>query len=254
MDSEDILADSFSIMEGTRADPSEAGIVRYGSLTLRVAAKEGKANTLLADAVFSPSLFLAEQIQLGNVDLRGKTVLELGSGAALPLILSATIDSHPLLVMLTDYPDETIISILHQNLAANREQLRPDCSISALGYAWGADVSSLLSLAPEGYQVLILSDLLHFDSSHPDILSTVTRTLRRSLDSWIYLAAGVYTHESVREAFLKAGEEAGLDWTPIENDGIWRGERRVMSDGEVWTQEDLNARKANVVAWIGRWK
>ncbi|CAE6420171.1 unnamed protein product [Rhizoctonia solani] len=279
MDSEDILADSFSIIGETLVDPSEAGIVRYGSLTLRVAAKVrlqlskicfgdkfdillsvrrerfvGAANTLLADAVFSPSLFLAEQIQIGKVDLGGKTVLELGSGAALPLILSVTIESHPLLVTLTDYPDETIMSILHQNLAANREQIKSGCSISAVGYAWGTDVSPLLSLAPKGYDVLILSDLLHFDSSHSDILSTITRTLKRSPDAWVYLAAGLYTHKSVREAFLKAGEEVGLDWAPVENDGKWRGERRVTSDGEVWTQEDLNARKANVVAWIGRWR
>ncbi|CAE7217931.1 unnamed protein product [Rhizoctonia solani] len=155
---------------------------------------------------------------------------------------------------LTDYPDETIISILHQNLATNQEQVKTGCSISAVGYAWGADVSPLLSLATHGYDVLILSDLLHFDSSHGDILSTVTQTLKRSPDARVYLAAGLYTHESVRQAFLKAGEEVGLDWTSIENDGIWRGETRVTSDGETWTQEDLSARKANVVAWIGKWR
>jgi hypothetical protein len=40
----------------------------------------------------------------------------------------------------------------------------------------------------------------------------------------------------------------------MPNDRVWRGERDVRSDGVVWTQEDLNARKGNVVAWIGRWK
>ncbi|KAH7344500.1 hypothetical protein B0J17DRAFT_726641 [Rhizoctonia solani] len=251
MDSEDILADSFSITGETRADPSEAGIVRYGSLALRVA---GKANTLLADAVFSPSLFLAEQIQVGNIDLSGKTILELGSGAALPLLLSATMESHPSLVTLTDYPDETIISILHQNLAANQEQIKPGCSISAVGYAWGTDVSPLLSLATDGYDVLVLSDLLHFDSSHSDILSTVSQTLKRSPNARVYLAAGLYTREPVRQAFLRAAEEMGLDWKPVENDGIWRAETQVKSDGEAWTREDLSARKANVVAWIGSWR
>ncbi|CAE6431715.1 unnamed protein product [Rhizoctonia solani] len=213
-----------------------------------------QANTLLADAVFSPSLFLAEQIQVGEVDLGGRTVLELGSGAALPLILAATVESHPSLVTLTDYPDETIISTLHRNLAANRAQIKSSCSISVVGYAWGADVSPLLSLSVGGYDILILSDLLHFDSSHSDILTTVTQTLKRSPDARIYLAAGLYTHKGVRQEFLKAGEEVGLEWTPLENDGIWKGEVRVMSDGEAWTQEDLNARKANVVAWIGKWR
>ncbi|CUA73787.1 hypothetical protein RSOLAG22IIIB_01304 [Rhizoctonia solani] len=250
MDSEDILADSLSILGERRSDPAEAGIVRYGSLTLRVAAKEGKANTLLADAVFSPSLFLAEQIQTGKVDLGGKTVLELGSGVGLPLILAATLESHPSLVTAND----TIIAVLHHNLATNQTHIKPGCSINAIGYAWGADVAPILSLATDGYDVLILSDLLHFDSSHADILSAVAKTFKRSADARIYLAAGLYTHESVRHAFLKAGEELGLEWTPLENDGIWHGEMQVMSDGEAWTQEDLNARKANVVAWTGRWR
>ncbi|KAG8685643.1 hypothetical protein FRC11_010284, partial [Ceratobasidium sp. 423] len=110
------------------------------------------------------------------------------------------------------------------------------------------------SLATDGYDVLVLSDLLHFDSSHLDILSTVTQTLKQSPDARVYLAAGLYTQKSVREAFLKAGEEVGLDWAPLENDGTWRGELRVTSDGVAWTQEDLDARKVNVVAWIGRWR
>jgi nicotinamide N-methyltransferase len=106
----------------------------------------------------------------------------------------------------------------------------------------------------DGYDVLILSDLLHFDSSHPDILFTVVKTLSHKPKACVYVAAGLYTRAHVREAFLRAGEDVGLEWVPIANDGIWRGETRVRSDGALWSQDDLNARKSNVVAWIGRWR
>jgi hypothetical protein len=110
---EDIFADSFGILGEKQYDPNEGGVVRYGQLKLMVAAKVGvswseqwrnvhadaqkrkpgrkgslliltsvrlcthivliQATTLLADALFSPSLFLAEQIRLAELDLAGKT-------------------------------------------------------------------------------------------------------------------------------------------------------------------------------------
>ncbi|KAF8609776.1 hypothetical protein BDV93DRAFT_518529 [Ceratobasidium sp. AG-I] len=254
---EDILADALGMLGEEQVDPAERGLVRYGSLTLMVAAKEGKATTLLADALFSPSLFLAEQIQLGSLNLKGKTVLELGSGVALPLLLASTLDTHPSTITLSDYPDESILGNLRQNVSANQPLVQPGCQLKTIGYAWGTDVTPLLSvLLPDElrYDTLVLSDLLHFDSSHSDILSTVTQTLFRSSSARVYVAAGLYTHEPVRDAFLKAGEAVGLEWTPMPNDGIWRGQADIRSDGVVWTQGDLNARKRNVIAWVGRWK
>ncbi|KAG9127692.1 hypothetical protein FRC07_010765 [Ceratobasidium sp. 392] len=223
---EDIFAESFGILGEEQADPRESGVVRYGKLKLLVAAK---ATTLLADALFSPSLFLAEQIQLRELKLAGKR----------------------------DYPDESILGNLRKNVAANKTFVHPNCQLKTAGYAWGNNVTSLLSLLPSAnldYDTLILSDLLHFDSSHSDILSTVTQTLSRSPDARIYVAAGLYTREPIRNAFLRAGEEVGLEWELMPNDGVWRGEKDVWSDGVAWSQEDLNARKANVIAWVGRWK
>ncbi|QRV90720.1 methyltransferase domain protein [Ceratobasidium sp. AG-Ba] len=184
-------------------------------------------------------------------------VLELGSGVALPLLLASTLDNPPSIITLSDYPDESIIGNLLKNLSTNKALIRTGCELHILGYAWGTDVDPLLSHLPtgsSGYDILILSDLLHFDSSHQDILSTIARTLSREPEACVYLAAGLYTREPVRESFLKSGEEIGLQWTPMPNDGIWRGQQDIRSDGMLWSQEDLNARKGNVVAWIGRWK
>lgn len=187
-------------------------------------------------------------------------MLELGSGVALPLLLAATLDSPPSLITLSDYPDKSILDNLHRNIDANRIYVRSSCQVKAIGYAWGTDAEPLLSVVREhqghsnGYDVLILSDLLHFDSSHSDILLTIVKTLARSPQARVYVAAGLYTREPVREAFLKAGEEVGIEWGLMENDGTWRGETDVRSDGVPWSREDLSARKSNVVAWIGKWR
>lgn len=106
----------------------------------------------------------------------------------------------------------------------------------------------------EGYDVLLLSDLLHFDSSHLDLISTVSRTLSRSAHARVYVGAGLYTREPIREGFLQAGRDIGLEWSPMNNDGVWRGEKEIHSDGVPWSLGDLNARKSNVVAWVGKWK
>ena len=44
--------------------------VKYGQLEVEAAVKEGKAATLLADAIFNSSLVMCEQIECGKVDIR----------------------------------------------------------------------------------------------------------------------------------------------------------------------------------------
>jgi len=93
-----------------------------------------KANTLLADRLFSPSLLLAERIERGLVPATGCSglvsksaieygthlfiyfilllffhkVVELGAGCALPSLLMATLAEHPSVILVTDHPDKTI--------------------------------------------------------------------------------------------------------------------------------------------------
>ena len=98
-----------------------------------------KANTLLADHIFSPALFLAERIER---NLPGKArlvryglkshyavcifdqyscilVLELGAGSALPSLLLSTRATPPSLVVVTDHPDEVILGNLRKNVKRN---------------------------------------------------------------------------------------------------------------------------------------
>jgi len=53
--------------------PPPEDLFRYGPLTLSLAPTEGKAITLLANQIFNPALVLAEQIDIGIINVAGKS-------------------------------------------------------------------------------------------------------------------------------------------------------------------------------------
>ncbi|KAH8084321.1 putative methyltransferase-domain-containing protein [Cristinia sonorae] len=246
---DDVLQDTINLFGDA---PSDDGKIRYGPLVLTTAPKEGKANTLLADHLFSPSLLLAEQIERGLIPIAGKTVLELGSGCALPSLLCAISPQPASTVVITDYPDHTIMDNLKENVSRNESHFNPECTVHVVGYEWGQDVQPLLSLSHPGFDVVILSDLLHFDQSHPVLLSSLTRTLRKSPSARTYVAAGKYTLAHHCDHFLREGEKARLAWEEGIDDPEWRGSLEVSGGG--LDREQLGVRKGMCRWWVGRWK
>ena len=102
-----------------------------------------------------------------------------------------------------------------------------------------------------GFDVVVLSDLLHFDASHGDLLSSLTSLLRRTPAARAYVAAGKYTPEAVCEHFLREGEQAGLVWEEGAGDAVWRGALEVRGGG--LDREQLGVRKGMCRWWAGRW-
>ncbi|KLO19367.1 hypothetical protein SCHPADRAFT_818336, partial [Schizopora paradoxa] len=223
-----------------------------------------KALTLLADHLFSSSLLLAEQIELGLIDVRGKTCIELGAGCGLPSLLSATQSPGPSLVILTDYPAEIIIQPLAANVERNSALFAKGCEVRAIGYEWGSDPAALLellpktqlvSITPRKFDVLFLSDLLYFDRSHILLVTSASSLLSHSPSSRVYVAAGNYTPPAVCDAFFKLARDANLHFeeqpTPNEK---WRGTPEVWrTRREKLSLETLGKRKASCRWWIGRW-
>ncbi|KAJ5047453.1 uncharacterized protein L3040_003280 [Drepanopeziza brunnea f. sp. 'multigermtubi'] len=135
--------------------------------------------------------------------IANKTILELGAGAGLPSLVCAEIGAKKVLV--TDYPDPDLIANLRQNIDAYYSTPGRRCSnkqsLAAEGYCWGADVQPLLAYLPaaaaapstgagveaaslqQGFDVLILADLLFNHSEHAKLLATIERTLRRGSDA-----------------------------------------------------------------------
>jgi len=253
---EDIMSDSIEMFGGETFDGN--GTIQYGPLILGVAPKEGKANTLLADHLFSPALLLAEQVERGLIPVQGRKILEIGAGCALPSLLMATLPEPPYLVVASDYPDEIILGNLKKNVDRNRLQFRANCTVRCTGYEWGKDPGPLLGLLPPhdnlGYDIMILSDLLHFNNSHEALIAAITSFLAASATSRVYVAAGKYTAADVCSGFLRMSKLMGLIWEEgtdpsNANPVTWLGEMHVSS----LDKEQLAVRKGMCRWWIGRW-
>ncbi|ORY35481.1 hypothetical protein BCR39DRAFT_509977 [Naematelia encephala] len=118
--------------------------------------------------------YLMENPQL----VRGRKILELGAGAALPSIVSLLIGAEK--AVMTDYPDTQLVD----NMLYNVETNLPSALVERAdveGFTWGRDPGPLLDKTHgEGYDLLILSDLVFNHSQHPALIRSVNSLLRDS--------------------------------------------------------------------------
>ncbi|KAG1753518.1 uncharacterized protein EDB91DRAFT_1043772 [Suillus paluster] len=115
----------------------------------------------------------------------------------------------------------------------NHCNFNPRCRVHCAGYKWGQDTTRHLSMRDVYPLVtamtLSMSDLLHFDSSHPVLVTTLTSLLVKSADAWVYVAAGKYTAQNICDNFFNLASDAGIDWmecTEASYDSqmhIWKG-------------------------------
>lgn len=110
-----------------------------------------------------------------------------------------------------------------------------------------------------GFDVLLLSDLLHFHNSHGAILASLRALLARTAGARAYVAAGTYTPPHVCAAFVRLAQEqeiSGGDVLVVEEgpaDDQWKGNRSVASGG-VWLDvNDLGIRKGMCRWWTVCW-
>lgn len=128
----------------------------------------------------------AQYLEINAVRLvEGTNVLELGAGAGLPSLICAINGAK--CVVVTDYPDADLIENLDYNI--NHCTLLPQSrNIYAQGYLWGASTESLTSYLDaegqqNGFDLLILGDLLFNHSEHVKLLETVKKTLRKAANT-----------------------------------------------------------------------
>ncbi|KAA1472415.1 hypothetical protein DENSPDRAFT_778485 [Dentipellis sp. KUC8613] len=254
---EDILNDSLTFLGEEVHDRDNQHCFSYGPLTLTTARK---ANTLLADHVFSPSLLLAERIERKLFPVKGRTMIELGAGTAVPSFVASILPEPPSLVVATDYPDAGILGNLKSNLERNRGSINNDCKVYCDGYEWGQDtVSERAPASAPGFDIVVLSDLLHFDRAHPDLIASLTALLAKNPSSRTYVGAGIYTRPEHCTHFLRLAEAAGIIWVDggsgvgddvgREEDTVWRGTMVVKG----LDAASLGVRKGMCRWWVGKW-
>ncbi|KAG0313823.1 nicotinamide n-methyltransferase [Dissophora globulifera] len=120
---------------------------------------------------------------------QGKTVLELGAGAALPSFVAAANGATK--VVITDYPDFDLINNIQYNAEHVVPKLTEDGVVVVQGYLWGSNTVPLLahinpaatdsdssSNTKQLFDTIILSDLLFNHSQHRSMLKTCRQTLK----------------------------------------------------------------------------
>ena len=147
---------------------------------------------------------------------------------------------------MTDYPDADLIENIAWNIAENCSS-GLDGRIIAKGYLWGADVGPLLDALhcdssrhgkgvgeeaeAEGYDVLILADVVFNHSCHEALVRTILQAMRKSEESVAYVFFTPYRpwlFERDME-FFRMCEEGGL----LKVEKCWEERvERVMFEGD----------------------
>ncbi|BFZ56904.1 hypothetical protein PYCC9005_003954 [Savitreella phatthalungensis] len=204
-------------------DQDEQVLPSIDGITIKILPKEGKALTLIADAIFSPALVLAECIFTGLLNVRGRSLIELGCGTGLVGLAAARHGATT--AFLTDFDADEILDNPRENLRDNLELLSGACVVVA-GHTWGTSADRVIEQhrqigqSRDGrFDIVVLSDILWYDSSHRDILSSTEALLRTGGEVWI--SSGRYTKNA--EGFLALAQTIGFMHNEITLESDWHG-------------------------------
>ncbi|KAH8194307.1 hypothetical protein TruAng_011530 [Truncatella angustata] len=119
--------------------------------------------------------------------IKDKTVFELGAGGGLPSIVAAILGAKK--AVCTDYPDRELIEFIEKNIAESSTLIpEPKDRVVAEGYEWGQSPKPVLAHLDEqgrsdGFDVLVLADLLFKHPQHENMIRTIEMTLSKKRDS-----------------------------------------------------------------------
>jgi nicotinamide N-methyltransferase len=107
----------------------------------------------------------------------------------------------------------------------------------------------------KGFDMAILSDLLHFNDSHDTLIRSLSLLLSRRPDSRAYIAAGKYTPEHHCDEFVRKAAQRGIvleecEYLSSAAEGEWLGALTVST----LDRDQLSVRKAMCRMWVGRWE
>jgi nicotinamide N-methyltransferase len=112
---------------------------------------------------------------------------------------------------------------------------------------------SLLPAGSNGFDVVFLSDLLHFNTSHGALLTSLRSLLARTPYARAYVGAGKYTAAAVCADWVRAADAVGLAMDEVLDGSAWAGQLDVVWSGTRLDAEALTTRKQNCRLWVGRW-
>ncbi|KAL2147264.1 hypothetical protein VTI28DRAFT_10254 [Corynascus sepedonium] len=210
-----------------------------------------------AHHLWNGSRVVAAHFEADPSRVRDRTVLELGAGAGLPSLVAAALGARR--VVVTDFPDVEVLQTLWRNVrecelipGVREGKKEEELSIVVEGLVWGADPTKVLGHLGEeersqGFDVLILADLLFRHSEHGNMLRTVKQTLKKTRESKALVVFTSYRpwlrHKDL--AFFDLAREQGF----VVEKVLEKKMERPLFENDPGDQEVLKT----VTGWELRW-
>ncbi|KAG6008800.1 hypothetical protein E4U21_003829 [Claviceps maximensis] len=182
-------------------------------------------------------------------DIKGKSVLELGAGTALPSIMAGLLGASR--VVATDYPAPAVLHALRQNMTRNIQpdlsppdaRTTPQSCIAVHAHSWGDFASSGLAQTDRhSFDRVIAVDCLWMPWQHENLRRSIHHFLRRDdPDARCWVLASFHTGRHNMRGFFDA---AALAAHALVVDAIW--ERDCDGRERAWTwdrEDDISVRK-----------
>ncbi|KAM5536628.1 hypothetical protein V8D89_009723 [Ganoderma adspersum] len=270
-DPEDVLAESLEFLyDHVPVAHSSAGSVytyqprnKGPSIALMTPDTQAANWALHATSIWSSALYVVDHATDLRLDLfhdlvqqerRPLRLLELGAGAGLPSIFIAK--AYPnVMVTCSDYPDESLVRTLRENVKRNDVEDR--CRV--IPYGWGSDPSPLFqsqhadSDSVPGFDVVLAADTLWNSDTHGIFIQTLQLTLKRSPRARVQLVAGLHTGRYVLQTFLNLISAAGFVAEELKERRVGGVEERPWSV-EHAEGEDEQERRRWVIWMVFKWR
>ncbi|KAI1617493.1 hypothetical protein EDD36DRAFT_3099 [Exophiala viscosa] len=163
-------------------------------------------------------------------DVRGKRLLELGAGTALPSLISAL--SGAANVTITDHPSSPALTMgaIEQNVRENvlertgSDHTSSKSVVNVFGYTWGTTkmylpnhYGKLAPEQPETFDRIIIADCLWMPSQHVNLVKTILHYLDSSQENaCAFVLAGFHTGRAIVRGFFQI---ATGEWTQEDQAG-----------------------------------
>jgi len=203
-------------------------------------------------------LRMADRVASGVIDVKDKTVIEMGAGTGLPGILSVIKGSK--LTVLTDYDDSKLISTLRSNVQKCLPSPNERSRANVIPHIWGQDTEDLLDPSPAGYDLILCADILWDTFSLPSLLHTLTPLLSPTPLSRIIVISGLHTGRAPLARFIRLAAARGLvvDKTGDCQSGEDIKEVEVGGEERDWNEErpdeDVRVRNRWTLEFMLMWK
>ncbi|KAJ6444173.1 nicotinamide N-methyltransferase [Purpureocillium lavendulum] len=207
-----------------------------------------------------------------SFDVRGKAVVELGAGTALPSMMAGLLGASR--VVVTDYPAPAVIKTLRENIARNiqpqlgpaggEEAVTPAASVLVSGHSWGEfppEDALLTTENQHAFDRVFVADCLWMPWQHANLHRSIDHFLRQRREQWdggdsegaaaaaaaaaaearAWVVAGFHTGREKMRGFFDA---AALAQAGLEVERIW--ERDCDGHERAWSwdrEEDVTVRK-----------